>query len=68
MNGFSTVVQEGKREQFFVEIVKHGGNGHDTVEKRMGPMSERRAERVDGGANINLNHEEFFTRIVKVTP
>lgn len=25
--------------------------------------SERSAERVDAGANINLDHERFFTRI-----
>lgn len=27
--------------------------------------SERKAERVDSGLNINLNHEEFYTVIVK---
>jgi hypothetical protein len=51
---------------YFVEIIKHGENGNpEEVVKRMGPMSERKAEQVDKGANINLNHEDFFTRITK---
>jgi nitrogen regulatory protein PII-like uncharacterized protein len=29
------------------------------VIKEMGPMSERKAEKVERGANINLNHERF---------
>jgi len=36
-------------------------------EKRMGPMSERKAEKVDSGANRNLNHERFHTEINPVT-
>lgn len=48
---------------FYVEIVKH-----DTGEvvKRLGPMSERMAERVERGAHYNLNHGEYYTRIVEV--
>lgn len=46
----------------YVEIVKYGDP--EEVVKRMGPMSERQADRVDTGANINLNHEDYFTRIV----
>lgn len=49
--------------QFFVEIVKY--NKQETVVKRMGPLSERQAEKVDRGANINLNHEDYYTRIVE---
>ncbi|KKK62527.1 hypothetical protein LCGC14_3003420 [marine sediment metagenome] len=26
-------------------------------------MSENRADKVDGGVNINLNHEEYYTVI-----
>jgi hypothetical protein len=48
----------------YVEIVEIV-DGKDNVVKRMGPMSKRKAEKVDGGANINLNHEKFFTRIVE---
>jgi hypothetical protein len=46
---------------FYVEIVKSSSG---EVVKRMGPMPERTAEKVEIGASINLNHEEFFTRIV----
>ena len=47
---------------FYVEIWKHGEEEPDTI---MGPMSERRAESVDSGANINLNHDEYYTIIVE---
>ena len=48
---------------FFVEIVKASSG---KVVERMGPMSERKADKVESGASINLNHEEYFTRIVSV--
>lgn len=48
---------------FYVEIVKSSSG---EVVKRMGPMSERKAEKVEIGVSINLNHEEFFTRIALV--
>ena len=46
---------------YYVEIIKYG-ESEETVEK-IGPMSERKAERVDSGVNINLNHEEYYTII-----
>lgn len=46
--------------EYYVEIVD---TETDEVVKRMGPMSERRAEQVEDGANINLDHERFHTRI-----
>lgn len=46
----------------YVEIVN---TTTDEVVKRMGPMNERTAERVESGANINLNHDEYHTRIVE---
>lgn len=45
----------------YVEIRAYDG---DVLATRMGPMSEPQAERVEDGANRNLNHEEFYTRIV----
>lgn len=45
----------------YVEIVEK--NSGEVVE-RMGPMHERKAEKVESGVNINLNHQDFFTRIV----
>jgi hypothetical protein len=46
---------------FFVEIINKATG--EVVEK-MGPMSEREADKVKSGASINLNHDEYFTRIV----
>ena len=48
-------------EQFFVEIVE---TATDKVHRRLGPNSQARAEKVDGGVNINLDHEQYYTRIV----
>lgn len=45
----------------FVLIVRYTTG---KVIKRMGPMSERKAEKVERGATINLNHAEFHSRIV----
>lgn len=47
---------------YYVEIVQHEDG--DTLERR-GPFTERRAEKVDNGLNINLDHERFYTRIVR---
>jgi len=49
-------------KMFHVEIVRFKDK---KVVKRMGPLPERQAERVDDGANINLNHEEYYTRLVE---
>jgi hypothetical protein len=48
-------------KEYYVEIIEDA-TGH--VEKRMGPMSERRAEQTQSGAMGNLNHAEWTVRIV----
>ena len=48
-------------EMYFVEIVRIDSK---EVVSRMGPMARNKAERVDSGANINLNHATHYTRIV----
>jgi hypothetical protein len=50
--------------EYYVEIVRYGD---EEVVTKMGPMSERKADRVDSGANMNLNHDGYFTRIVEAT-
>jgi len=47
---------------FYVVIYEHKA-GNPVEVKRMGPMSERQAEKVECGVGVNLNHERFFTRI-----
>lgn len=49
----------------YVEIVKDDSK---EVVKRMGPMNERKAEKVADGASINLNHDAYSIRIVDATP
>jgi len=46
---------------FFVEIVLISTG---EVVKRLGPVNERKADKVESGVKINLNHAEYFTRIV----
>lgn len=47
-------------KDLFVEVVE---SATEVVVKRLGPYSnENEAEKADRGANINLNHERFFTR------
>lgn len=47
--------------KYYVEIIEFGEEKPGTV---MGPFdTERHAEKVDRGANINLNHDNFYTRI-----
>lgn len=49
-------------KQCYVEIVR---DKDGEVMERMGPMPAHRADRVESGANINLNHKDFHTRIVE---
>lgn len=52
---------ERTAKEYFVEVVnKRNGK----VEKRLGPLTERRADQVDVGANRLINRDEFYTRIV----
>ncbi len=48
--------------EYYVEIYRKSDG---EIQERMGPMPERRAERVESGANINLNHENYATRMVE---
>lgn len=46
---------------FYVEIVRRETS---EVVNRMGPMAERMANRTMSGASINLDHAEYFVRVV----
>ena len=39
--------------------------GPKKIVRVMGPMSEHKAERVERGASINLNHESYHTAVVE---
>ena len=47
--------------QVYVCIVEDKTHEPSTV---MGPMDARRAERVAGGASINLNHEDWHIDVI----
>ena len=44
-----------------VEVIKRD-NGE--IVKELGPMSPRKADSVERGIEINLNHEQYFVRRV----
>ena len=49
-------------DNYYVEIVAfHTGE----IVKSMGPMSEWKAEKVEAGAQRNLDSDRYFTRIVR---
>jgi hypothetical protein len=50
------------KEKTFVEIVEFST---DKVVKRLGPMTESKADRVQRGMDVNLDHDRFFTRTVE---
>jgi hypothetical protein len=52
--------------KWFVEVVEHGAE--EKIAKLIECDSERAAERVERGVNINLNHERFFTRLKEGEP
>ena len=37
----------------------------DNTIKEVGPYTEHRANKVDGGLNVNLNHDKYFTLITQ---
>jgi hypothetical protein len=47
----------------YVRIVE---TANGKVHSEMGPMSESKAERVERGAMINMNHERFHTDVFTV--
>jgi hypothetical protein len=46
---------------YYVEIVRDKDN---KVMKRMGPMPSHKADRVERGASINLDHANYHVRTV----
>jgi hypothetical protein len=49
---------------YMVEVIDRKTN--ESV-KTMGPMTERKAERVERGLLINLDDENYYVQVVKVT-
>lgn len=36
------------------------------ISEELGPDTERNCEKIERGVNINLNHDHYYTSIVKV--
>lgn len=51
-------------DNYYIEIVEFAS---EKVIERKGPYSEHKADRIDDGMNINLNHEKYYTRVIKNT-
>ena len=53
-------------EQVYVEIVERAMlHGAQQVEKRLGPMGQSAADKVQRGVEINLNHQKYYVRQVR---
>ena len=48
--------------KYYIEVVEFESG---EVVSRMEASSERTAEKIDRGVNINLNHENYYTRITE---
>ena len=48
--------------QFFVLVLDRET---DEEVKRMGPFSQRKAERVESGVEINMDHDRYYTSVVE---
>lgn len=48
---------------FYVVVYEIVDDGPDVEVKRMGPMSRRKAEKVENGVGRNLDWEHFYTAI-----
>ena len=49
----------------YVAIRRHGGDETDPGFRRMKASGMTDARRIQAGAQINLNHEKYFTTIVE---
>lgn len=53
---------EDRQRPSYVIIVKYGKP--EEIVKEMGPHPRWKAEKIDDGANINLNHEGYYTLLL----
>lgn len=60
-----TKKEDPAQEDCWVVVV---GYGDRTVLKVMGPHPRFRAEKIDRGLNINLDHARYYTLIVNEEP
>lgn len=54
--------------KWLVEIRPFNDDESDPGFRRLEAHNERDAERIERGANINLNHEKYYTQIVPPSP
>ena len=54
--------------EWYVEIRPYTEDENDPGFLRMMAHSERDAQRIMRGANINLNHHHYYTRIIPPEP
>lgn len=56
----------GQSTGYYIEIRPFTEDENDRGFRRMWTSGRHNAERVECGANINLNHAKYYTRIVDV--
>lgn len=56
---------EDRQRPSYVVIIRYSKGGQpEQIVKEMGPHPLWKAEKIDDGANINLNHEDYYTLIL----
>lgn len=50
---------------YYVQVLKYKRGKDDKLVEEFGPHSYRTADIIEDGLNINLNHEEYYTRIIE---
>lgn len=50
---------KGLIDNYYVQVIDSSA----FVVKELGPFSKKKADKVDDGININLNHDEYYTVI-----
>lgn len=60
-------MMEQKTTGFYIEIRPFTEDETDGGFVRIHASSRRNAEKIERGANINLNHAKYYTRIVDLT-
>jgi hypothetical protein len=54
----------GISEIWYIEVIDYDANDGDCPVKRLGPYTESAAKRAESGVNRNMNHEQYYTRLV----
>lgn len=59
---------KGQKGMYMVQVIETHPNGSESMAKQMGCFSSKKADKIEDGLNINLNHEKYYTKQVRCPP